>query len=121
MLLIHSIIINEIGGSHGVRDNNIVAGLEHSAKQFVFGKELYPTIFDKAALYIRNIIFFHPFVDGNKRTSMAVGDVLLAENGYKLVVPEGGVEKFALEIIEKKLDVPEISKWLKTNSKKVKK
>ncbi|MDO8492316.1 MAG: type II toxin-antitoxin system death-on-curing family toxin [bacterium] len=117
ILLIHSVVVDETGGSHGVRDNNALLALEALPKQSAFGKELYSTIFHKGAVYIRNIIFSHPFVDGNKRSAMAVADVYLQLNGYRISVIEGGVEKFALSIIEKHLDVNDIAKWLKNNSK----
>ncbi len=42
ILLIHSMLIDEYGGSHGVRERNLIAGLEQLPAQKAFGKELYP-------------------------------------------------------------------------------
>ncbi len=120
ILLIHSAIIDETGGSHGVRDRGAVTALEGLPRQKAFGKELYPGVFTKAALYVRNIIHGHPFVDGNKRTAMAVADVFLQLNGYSVAVPKGGVEQFALSMIKKRLDLDAIALWLKRSSKKSK-
>lgn len=114
-------VVDETGGLHGVRDHNVLLSLEHSPGQNVFGKELYPTIFSKAAVYIRAIITNHPFLDGNKRTGMASAAVFLENNGYKIIVPLGGVEKFALRVIHEKMEIAAIADWLKNNSKKFKK
>lgn len=118
ILLIHSAVVDETGGSHGVRDNKTLLALEALPKQSAFGQELYPTLFHKAAVYIRNIIFAHPFIDGNKRTAMTAADVFLQLNEHKIIVEKGGVEKFALAIIEHHLEINDITDWLKKNSQK---
>ena len=119
LLRIHSALIDETGGSHGIRDHHAFATLGHLPKQSAFGKELYPSIFGKAAVYVRNIIFGHLFIDGNTRTAMAAADVFLQLNGYRIAVSEGGVEKVALSMIEQKLSLDDISSWLKKNSRKI--
>lgn len=120
ILQIHSMIIDETGGMHGVRNNHAISSLENTPKQKVFGKELYPTIFLKAALYARDIIMNHPFIDGNKRTGMTCASIFLEDNGHQMTVKDGGVEEFALQIVEEKLDVEIISAWFKKYSKKLK-
>lgn len=119
ILLIHSLVIDETGGSHGVRDMHAVLTLEGLPAQKAFGKDLYPTIHIKAALYTRNIIFSHPFTDGNKRTAMTCAGVFLENNGWNIDAPEGEIEKFALAIISKKMELEEIAKWLEKNTTKV--
>jgi death-on-curing protein len=120
ILLIHSVLIDETGGSHGVRDRHAIMTLEELPRQVVFGKELYPTLFVKAALYVRNIISAHPFVDGNKRTAMAAADVFLQKNGFRISVRKGGVETFALSVIAEKKDLEKIAVWLEKNTKRAK-
>ena len=119
-MLIHSIAIEETGGLHGVRDRHAILTLEELPKQKAFGKELYPTIFDKAAIYARNIIMSHSFIDGNKRTAMMTASVFLEDNGYWITAKEGEIEDFALEIISERLDLKAISAWLKKHSRKIK-
>ena len=118
ILNIHSVMIDETGGSHGVREKGALATLEELPAQQAFGTEFYPTIFIKAAVYIRNILFSHPFIDGNKRTAMGCADVFLQLNGYKITVEKGGVEKCALTIIEKHLSLEEIAVWIEENTQK---
>jgi death-on-curing protein len=121
ILLIHSILIDETGGSHGVRDYHAIFSLEDLPRQSVFGKELYPTIFEKAAVLARNIIVNHPFIDGNKRTGITTASVFLESNGYILGVKDGKIKAFALRIVLERLSVKDISKWFQKNSKQVKK
>lgn len=119
ILAVHSVIIDETGGSHGVRDRHALLTLEDLPKQTVFGRELYPTVFLKAALYVRTIIFSHPFIDGNKRTAMAAADVFLQLNGFKINVSKGGIERFALKTIAERLDLKKIAEWLEKNTQEM--
>lgn len=118
ILRIHSIVIDETGGMHGVRDMHVVLSLENSPRQIVFGKELYIGVFEKAAVYAKNIISSHPFIDGNKRSGMTAAFVFLEDNGFIAKADDGEIEKFALIIIKEKFDIKEIATWLKKNSRK---
>jgi len=120
ILLVHSIAVDEAGGTHGIRDPDAILSLEILPSQKAFGKELYKGVFAKAALYTRNIIMSHPFIDGNKRTGIISAGIFLELNGYFLIAPEGEVEKFAVRIVVEKLGITEISDWFKQNSRKVK-
>ena len=117
-MLIHSMVVDETGGLHGIRDRNAVLSLENLPRQEVFGKELYPTIFEKAAVYARSIIFNHPFADGNKRTGMTSAVIFLEDNNYEFIAGDGEIEKFALKIISDRLDFADIADWLRRHSKK---
>lgn len=119
ILLIHSMLIDETGGSHGIRDHGTILSLEDFPRQSVFGKELYGTVFKKAAVYARTIIFNHPFVDGNKRTAMTAASVFLENNGYKVTVETGVIARFALRIIEKKLVLDAIALWFKQHTRRI--
>ena len=118
ILQIHSFIIDETGGSHGLRDCGALLATVALPAPVAFGQEFYPTIFLKAAVYIRNIISAHPFIDGNKRTAMTVAAVFLEDHGYVSVAKEGEIEAFALSIVEEKLDTEAIAFWLKQHTKK---
>lgn len=117
--LIHSMIVDETSGMHGIRDRHLLSSIELSPQQSVFGKELYPTIFLKAAIYTHNIIKYHPFLDGNKRTAMTAAVVFLENNNYLFGVDKGKVEKFALKIINEKLSIEKIASWFEKHSKKI--
>jgi len=111
-------IIDETSGSHGVRDSHAILSMVESPKQTFSGKELYPTVFEKSAVYARDIIMNHPFVDGNKRTGMTAAAIFLENNEYPVSAQKGEIAEFALRIINDKLGIKEIAGWLKTHSKK---
>lgn len=117
LLLAHYKLIERFGGSHGVRDIERVRSALSAPKQHVFGKEQYPSLFDKAAVYIRNIIGDHPFVDGNKRTGMTAGLMFLSKNGVKVALEKKELEDFAVKVAIDKLGVEQIAAWLKQHSK----
>src|SRR3989344_877585 len=119
ILLIHSIIVDETGGSHGVRDMHAVLHLEHLPSQSFGGKELYGGIFQKAAVYARSIAMNHPFIDGNKRTAMTSASVFLENNGYEIKAKEGEIELFAVKMVVEKLDIKEIASWFEKHSQKI--
>lgn len=118
LLKIHSFVVDETGGLHGIRERGRLESAVARPKQVAFGQELYPTVFTKAAVYCHAIIFDHPFLDGNKRTAMTAAFVFLENNGYDSTAVEGEIEKFALSVITKRHDVTAIAAWLKEHSKK---
>ena len=114
--LIHIQIIDASGGSHGTRDRNRISSAVASMRQEVFGKELYPTIYSKAAVLLRGIICDHPFIDGNKRTGMISALVLLNLNNVVTVgISDTDLEDYAVFVATKNPSVQEISAWLKAH------
>ncbi len=68
-----------------------------------YGVENYPTIEQKVVAYMYFIIKNHPFIDGNKRTSVLVFLVLISLNKLKLVFPKHELDSIAV-FIEKTSD-----------------
>lgn len=112
ILRLHHQIIEDFGGSHGVRDEGRLQSVVAAPVQEVFGQELYKSVPEKAAVYIRNIIGDHPFVDGNKRSAITCGGVFLLRNGYILTATPKELEDFAVQVAVEQLDVAAISEWL---------
>jgi death on curing protein len=67
-------------------------------RQQSFGKDLYPTIYDKAACYFFFIIKNHPFLNGNKRIAIVTTYVFLRLNDIVLDAPDDKVYDFALSV-----------------------
>jgi death-on-curing protein len=116
ILQLHFLVIEDYGGSHGVRDEGRVRSVIEAPAQEAFGVEQYKTVYEKAAVYMRNIIGDHPFVDGNKRTGVTVCGVFLRRNGVNLAATPKQLEDFAVQIAVEHLDVDEIAKWLLENT-----
>ena len=118
ILVIHSRIIEETGGAHGVHDIGSVASLIERPKMQFGGKELYATIFAKAAAYFESCAMHHPFIDGNKRTAIAIAARFLYCNGYTLETSNKILEEFVLKCVVEKRTIQDIAAWFKKHSKK---
>ena len=120
VLFIHYRLIEETGGSHGIRD----VGLLQSAvarQATTFDKnDLYPDLFSKAASLMHSIIKNHPFVDGNKRTAISTASIFLIRNNYTLTASNKELERFTIKAASENLELQEIAKWFKEHSKKLK-
>lgn len=119
ILQLHVLVIQQFGGSDGLRDLGRLESAVASQTQEIFGQELYGDIYEKAAALTRSIIGDHPFADGNKRTAMLAAITLLEINGTKFVAKKGEIEDFAVQVAVDHLDVPVIAAWLKANSRRV--
>ena len=88
-------------------------------EQFVFGKPLYPTIFDKATILFVQLIKKHVFVNANKRTAFYVLVKFLQLNGYYFSVSvEEAVEmcvRIAVESLSEQ-NLKNYSKWVSEHS-----
>jgi death-on-curing protein len=96
VLLIHTEIINETGGSHGLRD----AGALESALKATENRLFYETS-DLAVLgatYAFHLSQVHAFVDGNKRIAAVVSELFLELNGAKLKATNDEIIELFLDI-----------------------
>ncbi len=117
VLRLHFQLIEDFGGSHGVRDEARLQSVVIAPGQIVFDEEQYKTKYEKAAVYLRNIIGDHPFIDGNKRTAITVCGIFLARNNLSLKASPKLLEDFAVRVATDHLDIAEIAVWLKSQSK----
>lgn len=114
ILQLHFFAIEEYGGSHGVRSEQRLQSVVDAPRQEIFGAGQYMTAYEKAAVYIRNIIGDHPFADSNKRTGVMVGVVFLTRNGHSMTATPKELEDFAVQIAVECLNVEAIAMWLES-------
>ena len=118
VLLLHSVQIDEFGGSHGLRDLGLLESAVMRPQTTFDGNDLYKTIFDKGAALVYSLLMNHQLVDGNKRTAMFSVMTFLELNGYKFIAKEEEVVEYALYIENSQPEIEGISAWLKNHSKK---
>jgi death-on-curing protein len=116
ILLIHHQLIERYGGAHGTRDLSRVESAAVAPSQNIFGKEQYEDIFEKAAVYMRNLISDHPFLDGNKRTATASPVMFLVKNHIQFETEQGEIEDFVVKVAVEKLTIQQIATWLREHS-----
>lgn len=82
----------------GVIDKNALSMAVNQPKQHIFGKDLYPDKFSKAAVLLINLIKKHPFHNANKRTAFLATYIFLKLNGYSLKMENQEVVEFVVRI-----------------------
>lgn len=82
----------------GVIDKNALSMAVNQPKQHIFGKDLYPDVFSKAAVLLINLIKKHPFHNANKRTAFLAAYVFIKLNGYSLRMENQEVVEFVVNI-----------------------
>lgn len=117
-LVLHAFVVDETGGSHGVRDVGMLQFALERARTAFGGNEVFSSVFEKAAATLESIARNHPFVDGNKRTALAVAIRTLELNGYEFEARNPDIVRFMVRVVAKHLEVPEIATWLKRHSRK---
>ena len=116
ILWIHRRVIEETGGSHGVRDEGLLRSALARPHASFGGHDLYPTVFEKAAALLEFLVRNHPFIDGNKRVAWEVMDLLLDLNGYRLDCTTQQGFDLMMQIIAHQVTVEEIAQWLSKRS-----
>lgn len=83
----------------------------------MFGEPLYPTIYDKAAIYCYNIICNYIFSDGNKRTGLEAALAFLKLNGMRLdkAMPNSKLYDFIIKIASGQSSLEECRTWFSEN------
>lgn len=112
VLAVHKMMIEKTGGSSGIRDAGLLESALNSPFQTFDGKDVYPSLFHKAAALCRGIISNHPFVDGNKRTGVHAMLIFLEINGAHLRYVQKDLVELGLGAASGKLDSSDVFNWL---------
>jgi len=116
VLFIHSRIIDETGGSHGIRDLGLLESAVSRPKATFGSADLYSTLFHKVAGLMESLVNNHPFIDGNKRTAITSSSIFLQMNGYMLEASQRELVRFSLAMATKEVDVDRATEWFKNHS-----
>ena len=120
VLVVHEMVIESAGGKQGVRDFLLFHSAIYRPQASFGGQDLYVDLFDKAAALTHSLLLNHPFLDGNKRTALAVCERFLYINGYDMRASQREKVDFTMDIESKKLDLEQIASWLKKHCRKKK-
>ena len=94
-IAIHDALIQEFGGSMGLRDEGALASA-------VMRPQLgyYDSLIEEAAALMESLANNHPFVDGNKRVAFFVTDVFLRLNGHFIDCDSVEAYEFFMRLFE---------------------
>jgi death-on-curing protein len=113
VLRIHARSIEQFGGDFGVRDLGLLDSAVAQPRTSFGGKNLYPTLADKAAALAFSLVMNHPFADGNKRTGYGAMMTFLSRNGYTIAAPMDERESVFLRLAAGELDREAFLGWVR--------
>jgi death on curing protein len=111
---VHPRLIRAHGGSHGVRDENLIqSALARPRQRWTYDPEC--DLADLAASYGFGLAKNHGFVDGNKRIALAALGIFLASNGQMLEAPEPEVIRAMEGIASGEMGETELAAWIRSH------
>lgn len=112
ILILHSQLISETGGSDGLRDVGLLESAINSPFQQFGNEDLYPTIQQKAPRLCFGLVNNHPFIDGNKRIGAHVMLVFLALNGIELEYTQYELSSTILKLASNEISYQQLTRWI---------
>ena len=115
VLAIHNMQLAEHGGSTGIRNEGLLdsaLGKPHNVFAYIEDVD----IFRLAASYAFGIAKNHPFIDGNKRTALAVSVTFLDLNGWDVIAPKKDEYFTFLHLADGSLSEEELAAWFRSHA-----
>jgi death-on-curing protein len=110
IVAIHDEQLTIHGGASGLRDEGMLeSALDH---RWAYEKA---ELAELAAAYAFGIARNHPFVDGNKRTSLLALYTFLGVNGIDFVVPEAEAAAIILSLAAGEVSEESLARWIRDN------
>ena len=95
VIAIHDLLIEEMGGAHGLRDEGALASAVWRPQM-----GYYNSLIEEAAALMESLSQNHPFVDGNKRVAFVITDSFLRMNGSYINCSRDAAYAFFMELYE---------------------
>lgn len=113
IVAIHEAQIIEHGGAAGTRDEGMLhSAIERARNKWAYEQPDLPTL---AAAYGFGIARNHPFVDGNKRTSLMAIYTFLGLNDVEFLVPEASFAAIILSLAAGEVSEDSLTQWIRDN------
>lgn len=112
ILKMHSLLIQETGGSDGVRDEGLLDSALNLPFQSFDGEDIYKTIHAKAASLGFSLINNHSFIDGNKRIGILAMLVFLEINGIEILCTDEELIELGLGVADGSVSDKDLLHWI---------
>ena len=112
IMLLHSQIIAATGGSDGLRDEDLLESAINAPFQEFDGKEVYPSIQQKAARLGFGLIKNHAFIDGNKRIGVHAMLVFLSLNKIELSYTQKELSDIIIQVASGQSVFDDLLQWI---------
>ena len=101
------------GGASGLRDEGMLeSALDRPKNKWAYENA---ELAELAAAYAFGIARNHPFVDGNKRTSLLALYTFLGVNGVEFNVPEAEAATMILALAAGEVSEESLTRWIRDN------
>ena len=117
VLALHDLSIKFFGGRIGIRNMDLLKSAVTRPFQTFDNKDVYFSVFEKAAALLESLVKNHPFVDGNKRTGFLASIIFLKRNNIKLKASEAESYEFIMKVASSEILFIDIVTWFQNNSK----
>lgn len=115
VLAIHAHQIDRYGGDFGLRDHALLESALAMPRAGFGGEDLHADLVEKAAAYLFHLVRNHPFVDGNKRTGLAVALVFLRLNGISIDATDDELVDLVLGVVAGSCSKSEVAVFFHTH------
>jgi death-on-curing protein len=113
IVAIHDEQLTIHGGASGLRDEGMLESVLDGPKiRWAYEQA---ELAELAAAYAFDIARNHPFVDGNKRTSLLALYTFLGVNGIDFVVPEAEAASIILSLAAGEVSEGSLTRWIRDN------
>ena len=113
VIAIHEMQLAEHGGPAGIRDMGMLeSALGRPQNKFACGETDLAVL---AAAYGFGVARNHPFIDGNKRTSLMVIYTFLGINDVEFIVPEAEFATIILDLAAGEVSEDSLARWIRDN------
>lgn len=108
----HEKIIEETGGSPGLRDEKLLDSALNAPFQTFGGSDVYPSIEEKAAHLCFGLVNNHSFVDGNKRIGAHCLLVFLGLNEIELSYDQTELSTIIWDLAKGSISLKDLLNWI---------
>ena len=112
VLMIHSELIRETGGSDGLRDDGLLDSALNAPFQGFGDVDIFPSLQQKGARLGYGLICNHAFVDGNKRIGAHIMLLFLSLNGIELTYTQEELSDMVMDVAASKLRFEDVVEWI---------
>ena len=113
IVAIHGEQLAIYGGVSGLRDEGMLeSALDRPKNKWAYERA---ELAELAAAYAYGIARNHPFVDGNKRTSLLALYTFLGVNGADFEVPEAEAAAMILSLAAGEVSEESLTRWIRDN------
>jgi len=113
IVAIHGEQLAIYGGASGLRDEGMLeSALDRPKNKWTYERA---ELAELAAAYAYGIARNHPFVDGNKRTSLLALYTFLGVNGVDFEVPEAEAAAMILSLAAGEVSEESLTRWIRDN------